>query len=1275
MAERYVAAPLQAGAGLSDIIRQLNAIHRQIAVAISDITRGRKVSPVITTDYAAHVDEVVRMSPPGGPAARLILPPIIPARVGDGRVTVLVGDGAGPITIEAIDTTINGRTTLAYTAGIGMLEFVMGPDGWFTDNFTPGSPGAVGAPAVGQPGPPGLDGEDGEDGAPGPPGADGAPGLPGPPGPPGEDGGEGPPGPPGAAGGPLDSEFLLGSADARLVNSRVAIDTDLIDVDTTHAGVVRWLHTDFPEGSFLGANLDIGTQQPRHVIWADFAGVGIDFNILLSNPSAVFPTVVQEFSEQHAAAATSYVITMPTPFDAVTNPTGRKTGDRIQIAIAASASTGAASALALAGWTNVTNFVTAGADMALFELILDGANDPGASVTITTTAAAAAALSHVWNIRDSHPTLPSRAVRGRFTTAQTTLTSPALIPQDGLANYLLITALGLDDDQTISGFPSGFTGGQGQITNVSGTANLDGTLGFGWQPLRITDIVTTAWTFPSSPGSIAFAWAVPPIPAGTIDTAEQALPLASSLVGNLFDFPFQTRSWSIADLMGVGLVPTSAIANGPSPVRSGTQLTLLFSESSANHTVPFPVAGEDQGVLMTVYTSANRTITTPTDWSAIPNANQTTNNSRTACFWRYVDGTETKPISIALNLTDVIIVQFDVFDDAHPTEIPQASGTALVGGATSVDCPALTPTTGLASYVWLLKTGFDNENATAISFPLPDGQGTLENAGAVNDLEIAFCEQTLRAATLDPAAQTWTNANRAATILVAIPPRSVTVIDVDDVPLSALEAIPPFTFVSNLTDTAAPPQANPIAALAGSGLTVDGFGRLHVTIPPGSDGEQGPEGPPGPAGAAGAAGATGPTGAAGTTGPAGPPGLDGLDGLDGHPGVTGPMGPRGFTGPPGIDAEESVWDGPIRVPFWETFGLNGLQFRWAGSEIRFSNLGALLLTDSLGSTVSMSSGLITVTSSGTQQYTASQIRLDSSTTISLNPADKIIFGNASYAQMSVRAAPNNAAVGSGLLFSDDDLSGLPVPMWQDERNTSDAVWQIGFKRDQRRLYIHDDFTTIQFASGAIAVGGGQLNFDTPWYANALVANGSYAMGANAVGHPGILQLATGGANTNAVFMHKGLGGAPGTAWIRANEILLFRAVVRVPTITTVYVEVGLSDNPGAGVPPNSVIFYFDPAGSANWMAFTQEASVGGINASTGIAVTANAWYVLEIVQGTTGTIEFIIDGTVTNTTSASVPDTEGVNPEFFLRTNTNAVRTLDIDYLELESKDLGLRRT
>ncbi len=632
-------------------------------------------------------------------------------------------------------------------------------------------------------------------------------------------------------------------------------------------------------GTFIAENRAAGSvaESPDAVSLEDFAADGIDYDVNVNNLTCEPPICVFEGTPQNVPTAVNtvnVVLGMGT-FNGSDNVGGQKEGDRLIILIQAQGIfVGASDIDTPAGWTRIAAAPGNNTSIAAFERMV-GASPIASPVTVTTTGGGTGALSVVvFNVRRSHPTLPSRGQGRQDVVAAVTSTPPVLVVQDGEYNGLAFAAIGLDTDGTVTDGPDGFTAfGSatfGQTSNVSGTSALDNTLGWGMLAIRPTNgvLTPTTWTHHSiARGQIV--WIVPPIESGVFSTASLGDPLASSLFGNLFAHVMPNRSWSIADLMGVGLVPSSAIANGPAPVKV-LSLALPFLSSLATQVAPFPPASIGQGVLMTVHVcSTARVITTPTDWTLI-RSESIASQMTMSVYWRYVTGTETKPITLALSGAATMIVQYDIYDDAHPTQLPEANSAQIAVAGTSINCPALTPSWGLATNAWALKTGFALDDPTAETFPLPDGQGSTEIAGTGTDGELAFCYQTLRATVLDPAAQTWTTNSIAATILIAIPPGSVTVIDADDVPLDALASQGDDTFVGRRGQgSAGPPVAEPLEGLAGYGLQFIDH-RLAVLPTLGVPGEQGlpgNDGFPGATGAQGPQGIQGATGATGATGP------------------------------------------------------------------------------------------------------------------------------------------------------------------------------------------------------------------------------------------------------------------------------------------------------------------------------------------------------------------------------------------------------------------------
>jgi|SRR6188768_1894112 len=121
---------LREGTSLDEIRRTLNEVQKAIAVDVSALSAGPRVTPLILDGpYAAGYGQVVRVAPPSG-GLRVILPPKSleqPAA----RVVVVVEGSAGALSVEAVDATVNGSDTLTFLAGIGTAEFQLTPTGWY----------------------------------------------------------------------------------------------------------------------------------------------------------------------------------------------------------------------------------------------------------------------------------------------------------------------------------------------------------------------------------------------------------------------------------------------------------------------------------------------------------------------------------------------------------------------------------------------------------------------------------------------------------------------------------------------------------------------------------------------------------------------------------------------------------------------------------------------------------------------------------------------------------------------------------------------------------------------------------------------------------------------------------------------------------------------------------------------------------------------------------------------------------------------------------------
>lgn len=127
---RFKPRDLRDGTSLEEIRRTLNEIQKELRADLDSALGLSRVTSVQTSDFAAGYGDVVRVAPPST-GLRVILPPVNLAQP-QGFVTVVVEGTAGALSAEAVDTTINGSTTLTFLAGLGKVEFRLTPSGWYS---------------------------------------------------------------------------------------------------------------------------------------------------------------------------------------------------------------------------------------------------------------------------------------------------------------------------------------------------------------------------------------------------------------------------------------------------------------------------------------------------------------------------------------------------------------------------------------------------------------------------------------------------------------------------------------------------------------------------------------------------------------------------------------------------------------------------------------------------------------------------------------------------------------------------------------------------------------------------------------------------------------------------------------------------------------------------------------------------------------------------------------------------------------------------------------
>ena len=118
-----------------ELRRQLNEIQKELERELVSLRTPSPVTSLITdATYSANYGQIVRLAPPST-GQRLILPaPNL--SVPNGKVVAVVEAASGALSVEAVDSTVNGSTTLTYLAGIGTVEFILTPTGWYAWSVT-----------------------------------------------------------------------------------------------------------------------------------------------------------------------------------------------------------------------------------------------------------------------------------------------------------------------------------------------------------------------------------------------------------------------------------------------------------------------------------------------------------------------------------------------------------------------------------------------------------------------------------------------------------------------------------------------------------------------------------------------------------------------------------------------------------------------------------------------------------------------------------------------------------------------------------------------------------------------------------------------------------------------------------------------------------------------------------------------------------------------------------------------------------------------------------
>lgn len=212
----------------------------------------------------------------------------------------------------------------------------------------------------------------------------------------------------------------------------------------------------------------------------------------------------------------------------------------------------------------------------------------------------------------------------------------------------------------------------------------------------------------------------------------------------------------------------------------------------------------------------------------------------------------------------------------------------------------------------------------------------------------------------------------------------------------------------------------------------------------------------------------------------------------------------------------------------------------------------------------------------------------------------------------------------------------------------DVLSEIRTIDDEHLLELDDCFL------GGVTSGNiGELG-----WTETVTGAGTNVLVAGGVHHPGVFRTVTGATSGNNKALH--LGTAVSDPIFTPTLVERFRWVIRIPTITTVVVRLGLMQSVSAASGGTAGAFFeYDPTQSTNWRMITRQASAS--TANNAVTVVAGNWYVLEAKRIAAGNWEFWINDVLRFTNSTNLPTTD-CNFGTLTQTATLAARNLDHDH-------------
>lgn len=232
----------------------------------------------------------------------------------------------------------------------------------------------------------------------------------------------------------------------------------------------------------------------------------------------------------------------------------------------------------------------------------------------------------------------------------------------------------------------------------------------------------------------------------------------------------------------------------------------------------------------------------------------------------------------------------------------------------------------------------------------------------------------------------------------------------------------------------------------------------------------------------------------------------------------------------------------------------------------------------------------------------------------------------------------------GIIFKNVNTSGTPI------------FEPVGMFHSDDDCNWVDDFLTGTPIGGEV----GKLN----WGGVGAIPS----LASSETNHPGIIQLNTTSVSGNIAYLCQGTTSADKP--LMSNMLLDMTFLIRLPTITSITVLIGVSSDLQALSPTDCIYAMFDPAVNSHWQLKTRTAGAETVTA-TSLTVAASTWYKIRIYYSDATHINIFINDTFYVQHTTNLP-TGAVNVGFSVKTNSAAIRSVEWDLFQM--RIIGLTR-